>query len=140
VLCYQIICTAKDIKGGNEIMSSQQPYDYYNQEPSPQPSYQQQPYQQQQFYPPVTSTPAEPGKGLAVAGLVLGIISLVFCFVPYIGFPVSIVGIFLAAFGRRSITRRTMATVGLVLSIIGLVLAVIFTVVYLGAIMSANQY
>jgi hypothetical protein len=43
--------------------------------------------------------------------------------IPLIGVPTSIVGIVLAALGRRSVSRRTMATVGLVLASIALVLA-----------------
>jgi len=69
---------------------------------------------------------AERGRGQAVAGLVLGIISLVAWLIPLIGAPVSIVGIILAALGRRSLSRRTMAGWGLALSILGLLLTIIF--------------
>ncbi len=63
------------------------------------------------------------GNGLAVAGLVLGIISLVLFWTLYLGIPTAIVGIVLSVLGRRSPQRRTMATVGLVLSILAIVFA-----------------
>ncbi len=75
---------------------------------------------------PMPVPQAERGRGQAVAGLVLGIISLVAWLIPLIGAPVSIVGIILAALGRRSLSRRTMAGWGLALSILGLLLTIIF--------------
>ena len=72
----------------------------------------------------VTLSQLEPGRGQAVAGLVLGIIGLLAWLIPLLGLPVSIVGIVLSALGRRSVSRRTMATIGLVLSIISLVLTI----------------
>ncbi len=86
----------------------------------------------QGMYPPPAQYPvygaahpvlqAEPGSGMAVASLVLGIISVITFFLWPVGLPVSIIGIVLGALGRRSVSRRTMATTGLVLSIVGLVL------------------
>ena len=62
--------------------------------------------------------------GFAIAGLVLGILSIPAAILPLCGFPVSIVGIIMAALGRASVSRRTMATIGLVLAIIGIVLTI----------------
>ena len=113
----------------------------YQSVPQPAPSYQQQPYQQmQQPYPPLQSpgyapqgaysgtpymqaAPQGQGSGLAIAGLVLGIVSLVLFWTLYIGIPAAIVGIVLSVLGRRDPQRRTMATVGLVLSILAIVFA-----------------
>jgi hypothetical protein len=75
--------------------------------------------------PPGFMAPPEKGQGMAVAGLVLGIISMIAWLLPFIGLPISVIGIVLAALGRRSVSRRKMATVGLVLSIIALVLTFI---------------
>jgi hypothetical protein len=72
---------------------------------------------------------SERGNGLAVAGLVLGIVSLVAEVIIVlwpVGLPVAVVGVVLSALGRRSLSRRKMATWGLVLSIIALVLSVFF--------------
>lgn len=82
-------------------------------------------------YPPVQAyVPAYPPQpvqtnGAAVAALVIGIISIIAWLLPIVGIPLSIVGIVYGNRGRRLFTNRTMATVGLVLCIIALVLAAI---------------
>jgi hypothetical protein len=65
--------------------------------------------------------------GFAIAGLVLGIIAIVSSWYPVCGLPIPIIGIVMSALGRRSVSYRTMATVGLVLSIIALVIGFIIT-------------
>lgn len=69
---------------------------------------------------------AEPDQkaGLAIAGLVMGIISLVASLLPLCGFPLAIGGLVFSILGRKS-SRRTMATVGLVLSSIGMALTLL---------------
>ncbi len=87
------------------------------------------PYGQQQVYgaPPqyYAVPPREPGRGQALAGMILGIISLVICWIPLLGIPVSIVGLILALLGRRSVSRKGMALAGIILSAIGLILTII---------------
>ena len=61
---------------------------------------------------------------MAIAALVLGIISAIAWLFPICGLPVAIVGLILGFIARRSPARRTMATVGIVLCIIGLVLSI----------------
>ncbi len=130
-------------------------YDQPGAYPPPPPSYEQPPvyapppqYQQPGAYPPPPLQYQQPvgyapqgarvpygvpgavpttdrRAGYAIAGLVLGIISIVAAIFPICGFPVSIVGIIMSVLGRRSLTRRTLATVGLVLAIIGIVLTVL---------------
>jgi hypothetical protein len=65
----------------------------------------------------------EPGSGMALAGMILGIISLFAWLIAFVGIITSVVGLILSALGRRSPSRRGMATAGLVMSIIALVLA-----------------
>ncbi len=82
-------------------------------------------------YPPVQGyVPAYPPQpvqtnGAAVAALVIGIISMIAWLLPIAGIPLSIVGIVYGNRGRRLFTNRAMATTGLVLCIIALVLAAI---------------
>ncbi len=78
-------------------------------------------------------------NGMAIAGLVVGIISLFFCWFPFFGLPLPIVGIILSALGRRGVTGRTMALVGLVLSIIALVIAIIFAVIIIIAAVAGSH-
>ena len=69
------------------------------------------------------------GYIVAITSLVLGIVSLVisvfFAGLNWLGIPVAIVGIILGALGRKNAEKKGMATAGLVMSIIALVLAVI---------------
>ena len=91
----------------------------------------ERPYQSQLYPPPPPMPPqVEPGRGQALAGLIVGIISLIVWFIPCVGLPVSIVGIIMSVIGRRSISHRTIATVGLVLSIIGLVVALVYNSIW----------
>ncbi len=103
-------------------MSSQPPYNYYQQTqpPIPQdlsPSSGYQPYSQspQQAYslpdPYAYRLPMaqDPGRGAALAGLILGIGGLFF-------FPAAVAGLITSIIGLRSVSRRRFAVIGLVLS------------------------
>jgi hypothetical protein len=137
----------KEIK----LMSSPNPYESDSQNPElqenqapppPQPGYtspQPQPpteFQQPGYYPPpgaqvpydVPAVAPYQGARFAIAGLVLGIVSVISAIFPICGLPFGIIGIIVSVLGRRSITRRTMATAGLVLSIIGIALSVISSI------------
>ena len=73
----------------------------------------------QQYY---GNQPQTPTNGVAIASLVLGIISLVAWLIPLLGVPISILAI---VFSRLSVKggRNGLATAGIVTGIIGLVLA-----------------
>jgi len=139
------------MQGQNQPQNGPQPTGGQYVPPQPQPGYAggmppQIPYAagippQQPYAPPVAPYPAYPGgpamvmppfergRGLAVGGLVLGIISAITWWYPpliFMALPVSIIGIVLSALGRRSVTRRTMANWGLGLSITGLTLLLCF--------------
>jgi len=71
------------------------------------------------------------GNGLAVAALVLGIVSLVFCWVPYFDWVLAALAIIFGAVGVSTANRRMgagkgMAVAGLVLGIVTVLLGVIF--------------
>jgi len=72
--------------------------------------------------PPVS----QPGKGKAIAALVLGIVALVLP-VPFLDLACGIVGLFFAFSAGKEGYVGGMKTAGLVLSIIGTVSAAIFT-------------
>ena len=84
-------------------------------------------------FPPATapvpgyvSTPAPvSGKGLAIASLILGILSLCASVGWFCGGPLSIVGLILGFLGRKPASKG-LATAGIILSAVGLVLTVIF--------------
>ncbi len=140
---------------GSYENSGQQPYQTtpqpapYQPEGQPYPPIQNPGYgsqypQQHGMYPGANMAygmPAQPDqrKGFAIAGLVLGIVSLVLFWIFYLGIPVAIVGIIMSVLGRRSTQNRTMATVGLVLSIIAIVLGLCIVGFAVAALMSARN-
>lgn len=70
---------------------------------------------------------AEQKNNMAVAGLVLGILSVVFSFVyVWIGLILGVIGIVLSVKGRKIQAKKGMATAGLVLSIVGTSLSGVF--------------
>lgn len=68
-------------------------------------------------------TQPERGNGVAVASLVLGITGMLAWLIPFIGLPINLTGLILGMFGWKS-SSRDMATAGMVLSSIGLVLSI----------------
>jgi hypothetical protein len=77
--------------------------------------------------PPKTATGS--GKGLAIASLVLGILSLCASVTWWCGGPISVVGIILGALGIKS-SGRTMAIIGIVLSAIGFLSLLVFHFIF----------
>ena len=68
-------------------------------------------------------------NGMAIAGLVLGIVSIAFSWLTFVGLVAGIVGLVLSVMGRKHCApgQTGMVTAGLVLSIIGVVFSGIFT-------------
>jgi len=81
----------------------------------------------------------DPDRGKAIAGLVLGIVGLVIWLIPFIGAPtsiiVSILGIIFSSQSRRSVTAGGMASAGLVLSIIAIILVPVLLICSLGTVL-----
>jgi len=116
--------------------------------PAAQPVYQQpvaQPVYQQpvaqpvvQVQPVVVQQPAPAGKssGMAIAGLIMGIFTLIFCWVPVVGFILGILGLIfsIAGIAKKNGGAKGAAIAGLVLTIIG----AIVSVVMLGAVLTAG--
>lgn len=74
-----------------------------------------------------TGAPSDDGKGMAIASMVLGIISIVLsCCFYYIAMPCAIISLILGAVSlKKSPNNKGMATAGIVLSIITLIVAVV---------------
>ncbi len=111
----------------------QQPQYQQAQQFQQQPQYQQaQQFQQPQFQQPVRAVvyDAVPEKNhnAAIVALVLGILGIVFCWIPGCNFVLNIIGIVCGAVSLGKKNPGTgMAVAGLILSIIGLLLAAIMT-------------
>ena len=89
--------------------------------------------------PAFQSAPAPQGNGLAVAGLVLGIIAVAFFWMWPIAIICGILGIVFGAIGvskakRLGGTKRGMALAGLILGILGLVGSIVFIFVIISAV------
>jgi hypothetical protein len=73
---------------------------------------------------PVSGGGAEPGDGMALASMILGIISAAIGWIPLCGLIAlgpAIIGIVLGSLGLKSPHRRGMAIAGIILSVIGIV-------------------
>ncbi len=110
------------------------------QPPAPQPP--QQPVPPPMPAPPAAppvapayaAAPAAPGKGMAIASMVLGLVAICFWCIPYLGIPCALVGVILGALAMKKINQaggvgKGMAITGLVLSIVVLAIMVVLTIV-----------
>jgi hypothetical protein len=105
-------------------------------------------YPQQGAYPPppqygypqpwVPKTQPETGGGFAIAGLILGIVSIPIALFAICGYITSILGIIFSILGLRAPSKRTMATIGIVLSVLGFIASIASSIV--GVMMRQHQY
>ncbi|MEJ7596560.1 MAG: DUF4190 domain-containing protein [Kofleriaceae bacterium] len=77
------------------------------------------------------------GNGLAVAGLVLGIVALVFFWIPFLNWILAILAIIFGAVGNSKANKiggkgKGMAIAGLVMGILGAILGVVFVMFIVG--------
>jgi hypothetical protein len=78
---------------------------------------------------PLNTQPvSEPAKGgseslLAILSLASGVISLCGVVVPFVGVPFALLALVLGYFGRRSVERKNLATIGMVLGGVGILLS-----------------
>jgi hypothetical protein len=64
-------------------------------------------------------------SGMAIASLIMGIISLFGWLLPVLGFPLSLVGLIMG-FASRASSRRRTAITGMILSVIGMLAMVVY--------------
>jgi len=102
------------------------PHGYHGYPPHGQPPHTYPPY----GYPPYGYYAKPPAQGMAGAALGLGIASFIIP-IPVFNLILGIVGIVLAMTARNRGNRSGLATAGLVISIIGTVVAVLFAVIWM---------
>lgn len=88
--------------------------------------------------PPVHQQTSQ-GNGMAVAGLVLGILALVFCWIPFLNWILAILAIIFGAVGNGKANKiggkgKGMAVTGLILGIVGALLGVALVVWVMGRV------
>ncbi|MGB3442524.1 MAG: MmpS family transport accessory protein [Actinophytocola sp.] len=96
---------------------------------------------------PPQQSAVKPSNGLGTAGFVLGIIGLVLSFIPLIGvvaWPLVILGIIFSAIGiskavKGRATNKGLAIAGLVVSVVGLVVCILWTAVWNKAVDDINE-
>lgn len=111
----------------------QQPYPGPPQYPGA-PQQQYPPYAGPYYPPPWTQyPPPRTGNGRAIAGLVLGIVAILFCWTSIVDVVPVVLAIVFGSIGlndaKRSGSGRSMAVAGIACGVIGALLAIIFTVV-----------
>lgn len=75
---------------------------------------------------PISAGPAAGGgneRVLAIASLAAGVISLCGVVLWFIGIPLGIVAVILGFFGRRDPSQKTIASVGIALGIVGILIS-----------------
>jgi hypothetical protein len=60
---------------------------------------------------------------MAIIAVVVGVISLCGVVVPIVGIPLGIIGLVLGYFGRKDALRKNLATIGMALSVFGILLS-----------------
>lgn len=96
---------------------------------------------------PPQQTTSRPSNGLGTAGFVVGLIGLVFSFIPLIGviaWPLVILGTIFSAVGignasKGRATNKGMAIAGLVVSLVGLVICILWVAVWGKAANDVNE-
>lgn len=79
--------------------------------------------------------PQKSGKdGLAIAGMIIGIVSIVFMCFNWVDALIAVVGLILSILGLKSLRRRGMAVAGTICSVVGLVGSILVLIIYLFAI------
>lgn len=97
--------------------------------------------------PPAPVAAPQPKNGLGTSGFVLGLIGLLFSFIPLIGviaWPLVILGIIFSAIGlsrtiKGAATNKGLSIAGLVLSILGLVMCVVMAAAFSKAVDEVNE-
>ena len=99
-----------------------------------QPVYQPVAQPVQPVYQPIAQPAVQPvmvqqpkSSGMAIAGLIMGIFTLVFCWVPVVGFILGILGLIFSIVGitKKNGGAKGAAIAGLVMTILGAIISVI---------------
>lgn len=114
-----------------------QPVQPVYQQPAVQPVYQpvaqpvqpvyQQPVYHQPVYQQAPAAPVKRGNGPATAGLVFGILTMVFCWIPGIFWGFALFGLIFSIIGvaKRNASGKGKAIAGLILTVLGLIFGIV---------------
>jgi hypothetical protein len=105
----------------------------YGQPQPGQPQYGQPPYGQQPYGQSYPYQAAPSAHGASIAALILGLVGILFCWVPVVGFGCQIAAVITGIVGMQHQNGRGMAIAGLVMGVIMLVLEVVGIVILFAA-------
>jgi MmpS family membrane protein len=96
---------------------------------------------------PPQQAPAKPSNGLGLAGFIVGLIGLLLSFIPIIGmvaWPLVILGIVFSAVGiakasKGRATNKGLSIAGLIVSVIGLIVCILWVAVWNKAVDEVNE-
>lgn len=142
---YQQYAHQQNVYRPQGAYQQQRPVYYQPQQNYQAPSNYRPPYPYQPNYAPQYVSYNNPARGKATAALVLGIISLVFCWMSFfavVSVVCSIIGIIMGSGARKQLPPegRGQATAGFVCSIIGLVIAILMLILFTVIIIAAINY
>jgi hypothetical protein len=87
-----------------------------------------------------SAAPTEAQRNLVLTGLVLGFISIFTAIFPICGLPTAIAGLLIGFYGRRTTSLHMMSSWALALSLAGLILAFIYTIVTISIYFSSYLF
>jgi hypothetical protein len=68
------------------------------------------------------------GGGISIAGFILSLLALVFCWIPFLGLALAVLGIIISAMGmQKGRSFKGLAIAGLIISIVAVIPALIIT-------------
>ncbi|HLZ57705.1 MAG TPA: hypothetical protein VKR06_12215 [Ktedonosporobacter sp.] len=90
-----------------------------------------------QKVPARLARPTESERNLVMTSFILGILSIITGFFPIAGFPIALAGLAMGIAGRRVVALRNIASWGVWLSLVGLVVTLVTTVVIITLYLSS---
>ncbi len=124
--------SAPQTSGNNDGYGGQQPQYGSHNDPYARPS---DPYEQHYGGPAYQQYPSqrgpEPGKAMAITALVLGIVAVVLCLIPFIGFVSIVGGLAAVILGIIALVKKKpgkgMSIAGIIMGALGMIIAIIIT-------------
>lgn len=105
------------------------------------PPVQDVPPVQQTPYTPPAGQPPKQTDGLGIASMILGILSLICCWVPFLGFLFGIIGLILGLCARRIDGKKSgFAIAGIITSSIGVLLGIFMIIAAILDIGTLDRY
>ncbi len=83
-----------------------------------------------------SAVPTEAQRNLVLTGLVLGFVSIFTAIFPVCGLPAALTGLVIGFYGRRTTSLQVMSSWAFALSLVGLILGFIYTIVTISIYLS----